>query len=74
MDDLIERVWEAKIFNKIDIKNDYHLIQIKEGDEWKTAFCCRYGLFEYTVMPFGLCNVPATFQNMINHIFWDTLE
>ena len=42
---------------------------MKAGDEWKTAFRCRYGLFEYTVMPFGLMNAPATFQKMINSIF-----
>ena len=51
MDELKERVRGAKWFNKIDLKNGYHLIRIKEGDEWKTAFCCRYGLFEYTVYP-----------------------
>ena len=46
MDELKERVRGAKWFNKIDLKNGYHLICIKEGDEWKTAFRCRYGLFE----------------------------
>ena len=74
MDELKERVRGAKYFNKIDLKNGYHLIRIKEGDEWKTAFRCRYGLFEYTVMPFGPSNAPATFQGMINHIFRDTLD
>ena len=74
MDELKQRVQGVKYFNKIDLKNGYHLIQIKEGDEWKTAFHCRYGLFEYTVMPFGLSNAPATFQGMINHIFRDTLD
>ena len=74
MDELKERVRGAKWFNKIDLKNGYHLIRIKEGDEWKTAFRCRYGLFEYTVMPFGLVNAPATFQGMINNIFRDMLD
>ena len=74
MDELKERVRRAKYFNKIDLKNGYHLIRIKEGEEWKTAFRCRYGLFEYTIMPFGLSNAPATFQNMINYIFRDTLD
>ena len=74
MDELKERVRGAKWFNKIDLKNGYHLIRIKEGDEWKTAFRCRYGLFEYTVMPFSLVNTPATFHGMINNIFWDMLD
>ena len=74
MDELKERVRETKYFNKIDLKNGYHLIRIKERDEWKTAFRCRYGLFEYAVMPFGLSNAPATFQGMINHIFRDTRD
>ena len=74
MDELKERVRGAKWFNKIDLRNGYHLIRIKEGDEWKTAFRCRYGLFEYTVMPFGLVNAPATFQGMINNIFRDMLD
>ena len=74
MDELKERVRGAKWFNKIDLKNGYHLIRIKEGDEWKTVFRCRYGLFEYIVMPFGLVNAPATFQGMINNIFRDMLD
>ena len=76
MDQLKERVQRAKWFNKIDPENGYHwhLIRIKEGDEWKSAFHCRYELFEYTVMPFGLVNVPATFQGMINNILRDMLD
>ena len=74
MDELKEPVRGAKWFNKIDLKNGYHLINIKEGDEWKTTFHCRYGLFEYTVMPFSLVNTPATFQGMINNIFRDMLD
>ena len=74
MDELKDRVRGSRYFSKIDLKNGYHLIRIKEGDEWKTAFRCRYGLFEYTVMPFGLINAPATFQGMINHIFRDMLD
>ena len=74
MDELKERVRGVKWFNKIDLTNGYHLIRINEGNEWKTAFCCRYRPFEYTVMPFGLVNVPATFQGMINNIFQDMIN
>ena len=58
----------------MDLKNGFHLIRIRKGDKWKTAFRTRYGLFEFQVMPFGLTNAPSTFQNMMNHIFSDMLD
>jgi hypothetical protein len=69
MSELQDRVRGAKIFMKIDLKNGYNLIWIKPRDKWKMAFKRQYRLYEYTIMPFGLSNAPATFQNMINHIF-----
>ena len=69
MNELRDRVCVAKIFTKLDLKSGYNIIQIKEGYEWKTAFRMCYGLFEYKVMPFGLANAPAMFQNMMNEIF-----
>jgi hypothetical protein len=70
MSELQDRIGR-RMFTKINLKNRYHLIQIKEGDEWKAAFRCRYSLYEFLVMPFGLTNAPATFQDRINHIFRD---
>lgn len=72
--ELIERLQTATIYTKLDLRGAYNLIRIRKGDEWKTAFRTRYGLFEFTVMPFGLCNAPATFQNFINDIFRDLLD
>ena len=59
----------AHIFTKLDIRWGYNNIQIKEGDEHKAAFKTKYGLWEPTVMFFGLCNSPSTFQAMMDWIF-----
>ena len=72
--ELKDRVQGAKIFSRIDLKNGYNLIRIKPGDEWKTAFRTRYGLFEYLVMPMGLTNAPATFQAYIGNLLKDLVD
>lgn len=64
--EILDRLQGAVVFTKLDLKDAYHRLRIREGDEWKTAFRCRYGHFEYNVMPFGLVNAPATFQEYIN--------
>jgi hypothetical protein len=74
MNELRDRLGRAKFYTKLDLKNGFYLLRIAKGDEWKTAFRCRYGLYEYTVMPFGLCNAPASFQSMINDVFRDLLD
>ena len=74
MNELQNRLGKARFFTKLDLKNGFYLVRIVKGDEWKTAFRCRYGLYEYTVMPFGLCNAPSTFQSMINDVFHDLLD
>lgn len=71
--ELFDRIRGAKIFTKLDLRGAYNLIRIREGDKWKTAFNTRDGHFEYLVMPFGLCNAPAVFQEFVNDIFRDLL-
>jgi hypothetical protein len=72
--DLIDKLQGSRYYTKFDIRWGYNNIRIKQGDEWKAAFKCRLGLFEPTVMTFGLCNAPATFQTFMNSIFSDLID
>ena len=74
MKELRERLNKAKVFTKLDLKNGYHLVRIAEEDEEKTAFRARFGLYHWRVMPFGLCNAPATYQSMMDNILHDLLD
>jgi len=69
--DIINRLRQARIFTKFDVRWGYNNIRIKAGDEWKAAFTTNRGLFEPQVMFFGLTNSPATFQALMNTIFAD---
>ncbi len=71
--ELIDKLRGAKYFTKLDICWGYNNIRIKEGDKEKAAFRTNRGLFEPTVMFFGLTNSPATFQWMMNDIFRDLI-
>lgn len=73
-DDLLDRTRGCTIFTAIDLKNAFNLIRIAEGDEWKTAFRTHLGLYEMTVMPYGLTNAPANFQFFINRVLADLID
>ena len=64
----------AKWFTKVDVIQAFHKIRIQEGDEHKTAFRTRFGLYEYNVVPFGLVNSPASFQRYVNGVLRDYLD
>jgi len=74
MEEVIDKLKEAKYFNKLDLIWRYNNIQIKEGDEWKAAFLTNKGLFKLQVMYFGLCNSLEIFQRMMNSIFQELLH
>ena len=67
--ELVADLSGASIFSKVDVQIGYNNVRIKEGDEHKAAFKTKYGLWEPTVMFFGLCNSPSTFQAMMNVIY-----
>ena len=65
---------DASVFPKLDLRNAYHLVRVRPGDEWKTTFNTPLGHFEYQVMPFGLSNAPAVFQALVNDVLRDMLN
>ena len=69
-----EPLTHATVFTKLDLRNAYHLVRVREGDEWKTGFNTHLGHFEYLVMPFGLTNAPAVFQALVNDVLRDFLN
>ena len=68
---MIDRIGDAKVFTKLDLRWGFNNVWIKEGDEWKAAFTCHEGAFEPLVMYFGLTNSPSTLQTMMNALFFD---
>ena len=61
IDDLLDCLMHAMIFSKIDLSQNYHQVAIEDKDKHKTTFISRFGLFEWNILPFGLCNAPSTF-------------
>src|SRR3954463_6695634 len=74
INDLFDQLEGACVFSKIDLRSGYHQLKIRQKDISKTAFTTRYGLYEYTVMSFGLTNAPAYFMNMMNKVYMEFLD
>ena len=73
INEIIDRLGGSKWFTSIDLASEYWQIEVAEEDKEKTAFITKYRLFKYNVMPFGLCNAPVIFQQLINTALGDIL-
>jgi hypothetical protein len=74
IDDLFDQLKGACVFSKIDLRSGYHQLKIRATDIPKTSFITRYGLYEYTVMSFGLINAPAYVMYLMNKVFMKYLD
>jgi hypothetical protein len=74
IDDLFDHLKGACVFSKIDLRSGYHQLKIRASDIPKTTFTRRYGIYEYTVMSFGLTNAPTYFMYLMNKVFMEYLD
>jgi hypothetical protein len=74
IENLFYQLRGASLFSKIDLRSGYHQLRIRPSDIPKTTFITKYGLYEYTVMSFGLMNAPTFFMNLMNSVFMDYLD
>jgi hypothetical protein len=74
IEDLFDQMRGARVFSKIDLRSGFHQMKIRPSDIPKTAFSTRYGLYDFTVMSFGLTNAPAYFMNLMNKVFMEYLD
>jgi hypothetical protein len=74
IEDLLDQMRGARVFSKIDLRSGYHQMKIRPSDIPKTTFSTRYGLYEFTIMSFGLTNAPTYFMNLMNKVFMEYLD
>ena len=76
IDDTLDTLNSARWFSTLDLASGYWQVEVDPADREKTAFTTPYGLFQFKVMPFGLCNSPGTFQRLMEQVLsglhWET--